>query len=180
MNFWEKIKGINQKQGRNLEQILNPGLTEKKIAQIENELPGNFPRDLRQLYLQNNGTKLAGDMIGKVLLTPSHYFLPIDAAMEFYRSKVINKSISSEYWPFFFDGSDGFLLCQLDCRNEMPSFIIEEFPEFGTRIMFRSIDEMFKKLLICYEKKLLYIDDEGFLELDEDNYTNVWGDPEFE
>lgn len=162
--------------GRPLATYLRPGLSEQGLIAEFNRI-GLPPSDLVQLYAWHDGVEQEGHTPGEVQLFPGYEWLSLRHALGNYRSfERIPDHLWSpgwqEYWrpgwlPIF-DGMGGCYFVVSCVKDEDHGKVLAIRPGATTRVAFRSIQQMIRSLLACFEAGAYYVEENGLLEEDSD------------
>lgn len=146
---------------------LRPGLTADRTRSLlgESGLPSSG--QVEALYAWRDGTKTAGvGTLDDIQLFPGFYLLSLEDAVANYRTFVADHRWAPGWLPIFANGGGDFYVTDLsgEMSGVMRHFRIEETEH---PVEFRTISNMLTTIAAGYERRIFFIDDNGYLEMDD-------------
>ncbi|MEI6821521.1 MAG: SMI1/KNR4 family protein [Bacteroidota bacterium] len=184
----ESFRFIINKQieiGYYMPKILREPANSIDIEKTENELEVKFNEELLELYSLADGINLDIKAItGLIDLIPNYYFLSLNNAKQFYKSHIefqdlfLNQTTNIKpdvkLFPFLEDGSGNCYWVDLNIESDNYKRIYwtntyGEEPDY----LFESLTIMFQVISECYEKGIIKLNSEGYLEKDYDMFASI-------
>lgn len=173
----DAIVAYHENLGRQrLGKLLNLGLAQKDVDKELKGISFEVPQSLKVVYTWRNGTKQGLATFNEMWLLPGYYLLSLEDAIRNFKLLIEHnpQNWKSSWFPFMCSGSGDFYAIQGD-RNALDDGRILKFlrgePEVveiysSLRLMLRTIDA-------CFKKNVFYVADDGFLEVNDDEYVKV-------
>lgn len=166
----EALLGLGRQQ---LLQALRPGLNVDRTAALFDEarLPRSGP--VETLYAWRNGTETSGvESLDDIQLFPGFYFLSIQDAVKNYQSFLPDERWQPGWLPLFANGGGDFYVVELsgDMVGVVRHFRIDESEH---PIEFESICDMIQTIAAAFKRKVIFVDSESNLEMDDLTYAAV-------
>jgi cell wall assembly regulator SMI1 len=116
------------------------------------------------LYSWRDGTDTEGiRKLGDISLFPGYYFLSLADAIANYRAFLPDRRWMPAWLPIFANGGGDFYVSDLSAAGIVRHFRIEESEH---PVEFLTVSDMLRTIATGFERKLFFVDDEGYLEMD--------------
>jgi len=161
--------------GRPVVSLLQPGLTDIEIAQVETTLPIRLTEELRVLYRWRNGTKTKeGDVLSDLWFFPGFYLPSFEDARRSFEERKLAPQWRKGWFPFFEDGAGDFYI--VPCRRKLT----DTAPVIGfihgepdQEVEYLSVTTMIETLAACYAQGAFFVSPDGSLEMDDDAHQRI-------
>ena len=152
-----------------------PGLNDEQINESVKDLQLQLPEEIYELYRWRNGTKERQ----KTVVSPTFELLPLEDAV----TLAEQLADISEEEPIRFEGHCLFPF--IDAEGDMCTVLLKEekensspiisilAEEYEPEIIYNNLTSMMQTFAECYETNAYRLDDEGFLEEDEDKVAEI-------
>jgi hypothetical protein len=183
----ECFKSIVAKQksiGYEFPSLLRPGTERSSLAKVEETLGLKFNDELIELYTFADGIKFQeGSVIGKSGIIPIHVFLSNENAINYYKTYITHedlftnhdseKSPGKKLFPFLEDSAGCCHWVDLnDTKNHGKIYWTNSYGE-SPDYVFSSLTKFFQAIKECYEKEVFFLDEDGYLEQDDEEFARV-------
>jgi cell wall assembly regulator SMI1 len=152
--------------GSPISRLLEPGLTDRELDRIQKGVNLLFPKSMREMYKWRNGTKLESN----AELFPGWAFDTITASVERYNVLVEPNGDwwRREWFPLFSatDVSSIGIVCSPRRAASEGKIMCFEYM-LGTLVGYESLESMLKTLLIGFEKRKIFMSEDGGLDCDD-------------
>jgi len=166
----ELLNDINYPLSRYLNRGLEESAIKKKFSHYNLEVTG----DMIKLYGYKNGTKDDRALkLGQVYLLPGYYFMEIEEAFVQYESMIELEEWDRQWFPFLASGGGDFLAIDLSVGAKSFSRIIEWVEGFAPEVEYNSVNELLESVKNGIEKNIIFVDEEGYLDMDYDLYDKI-------
>lgn len=132
------------------------------------------PREeLLDLYEWRDGSSQANvDRIGNMYFLPGFYFLALEDALKNYEAFLPDTRWQRGWLPIFADGGGNFLFIDLSERGaaSIRHFRLEEVEH---PVEYENLHNMLKTVSRAYQDKVFFVDSEGYLEMNDDEYASL-------
>ncbi len=161
--------------GRTVVWLLQPGLTDIAIAQVEPTLPFRLTEELRVLYRWRDGTKTKeGDVLSDLWFFPGFYLPSLEDARRSFEERRLAAQWRKGWFPFFENGAGDFYVapCRRKATDEAPviGFIHGE-PDQAVEYL--SVTTMIETLAACYAQGAFFLSPDGRLDMDDDAHQQI-------
>ncbi|BDA66881.1 hypothetical protein CAL7716_010470 [Calothrix sp. PCC 7716] len=145
---------------------LQPGLTRAEINEIVKDFQFQLPQELYEFYEWHNGCNSYGDLI------PDYdKFFSLQYALTNYESWLSWERWNPHWFPIL-DGNGDFRYAIVVGEETAPIWHID--PECGIEeIRWDSLTDLFNAAAECYETGTYYIDEEGYIQEDEQRVIEI-------
>ncbi len=184
----ESFKIIIDKQKQldyHMSQILRQPASKLDIERAENDLGLKFNNELAELYLFADGINIDYKTpLGLTGLIPIHNFLSLNDSIQHYKINIkfedsflnwdTDFKPNSKLFPILYDGAGNFFWVDLNIRTKNYSRIYwtntyGENPDY----LYDSLTIMFQVISECYEKGIINVDSEGYLNSDYEKFGKI-------
>jgi len=153
-------------------QMLQPGLPASECYKTLETLELDASGDLATIYAWHNGTSTTdGVVLDDLHLFPGFYFLSLQEAVANYVAFKGDDRWDPSWLPVFGNGGGDFfvVVCDRDLKEwgQVVHFRIDESEH---PLEFASIEAMLATVAAAYEEGVYYVDDRGYLEMDDYSY----------
>lgn len=151
---------------------LQPGLTRAEIDEITKGFPFQLPQELYEFYEWHNGcTDFVFCPSSSYIVPFYENFFPLEEAFKNYQSWLSWESWNSHWLPIL-DGNGDFRYAIVVGEETAPVWHID--PECGIEeICWDNLTDLFLATAECYETGAYYINEEGYLEEDEQKVVEI-------
>jgi hypothetical protein len=129
---------------------------------------------LIELYTWRNGTKIPeGTILDDVQLIPGFHFLSLEDGIAGYLAMKDDHRWNKNWFPIFANGGGDFYAIDLsssDTEAPLIGFILGELDQY---IEYQSIAMMLQTFLECCEKGVVFVTEEGYLEIKDDLHAQI-------
>lgn len=152
-------------------ELLKAGVARSVTLDVLNEQGLVPPTALCEAYAWRCGSDAAaGTTLNELYLIPGYYFVSLhDAAIE-YRSRVGGEDWDASWWPVFADGGGGFFTVVCDPDSSDHGKVMGTDTD-GFEPAFASIADLMRTIAQAYEDEIVYVDDSGHLEWDDEAFA---------
>ena len=156
--------------GSPIAKLLQPGITESLIQEIQASLPFVFPDAAVEMYKWRNGT----EPVEGSTLFPGWGFDTIAESVERYKILATpNDGIWNDHWFPLFSSSDiSSIGIVCDDQPSADGEIVTYEYMLGDEVEFESLEAMLKTVLKAFDTGVYYLDDQGLLEVGESTYDD--------
>ncbi|MFP4365423.1 MAG: SMI1/KNR4 family protein [Spirochaetia bacterium] len=150
--------------------LLNEPISKNSIESYLCKLPIILPGEVVSLFLTINGTKRKrGQILDDIQFFPGFYLLSIGEAVEIYTSISSDPRWSNSWFPIFANGGGDFYCAVCDNINKKNAPILGYILGEEEQIVeYLNLDAMLKTIAECFELRAYYVDEQGFLEINDD------------
>jgi cell wall assembly regulator SMI1 len=161
--------------GRDVVNLLQRGLKENELNELESQLPFLLTEEIRFLFEWRNGTHTKeGDVLDELNFFPGFYFPSLEEAIAIYGERRDAPQWRPEWFPVFVDGAGDFYV--VPChkkRQEQCGVIGFIHGEPFHSVEYKNLSSMLETLSSAYDQEVFYLDDDDNLEMDYDAYRVV-------
>ena len=156
-----------------------PGLNDEQIQDIVKDLPYQLPEEIHELYRWRNGIRNGTKLY--ILFHPFSEFLSLKEALEVAQESIdIFEDTEDELrfegnrlFPFIDDNGDLFVVrCTTEKQDNSPVISVQA-EYYEPNIVYTNLTTMMQTVAECYETGAYYINDEGFIEEDENKVAEI-------
>jgi cell wall assembly regulator SMI1 len=169
----ERIEAALRALGRTeaLRRLL-PGVRPETVRERLGEVGLDACRDLLELYAWHGGTRVdASTTLDDVHMFPGFYLLALDDALANYVAFRDDARWNRDWFPAFANGGGDFYAVWLkDGAGAVVGFLIDQ-PE--QPVEYESLATMFATLADCYDEGVFFVDDRGYLEMDDARHIDI-------
>lgn len=135
------------------------------------DLPSNG--QVETLYAWHDGTDIQGAVsLDDIQIFPGFHLLSLEDADTHYQAHLNDSRWSRDWFPMFADGGGDFYVVDLG-EEKFGAIRRFRFDESEHPVEFDSIVAMVSTLAAAFERKVFFIDPNGYLEMDDDVYGAV-------
>lgn len=171
-NSLATIEAGLQKLGRaELLQRFRPGLPNDEVPQRLQAAGLEADGALADLYGWHDGTELAGvQKSGSVHLMPGFYFPPLEHSLTDHAAFVQDPRWHQSWLPLLADGGGDFYFVDQAGGGQVRRY---RFDESEYPVEYASVSDMVHTLAAAYERDVFFVDEQGYLEMDDDAFAEV-------
>lgn len=157
------LKGLER---RALLAALRPGLSPDEVGRLLKAAGLPIDAPVEALYAWRDGTQTAGVTLDDIHVFPGFYLLCLEDAIANYRAFVGDPRWNPGWLPLFANGGGDFYLVDL---GGQPSGSVRHFriEEVEHPVEFRSLPDMASTLAAAFERRIFFVDPDGYLEMDD-------------
>lgn len=171
----EEIKNNLEKLNRPSAKLLQKGIDrneiEKKVNSLDLVLPSEFYTFFSLIDGINEKEKVK---LGEIDFFPGYYLMSLNECISNYNLFKNDERWKKSWFPIFANGGGDFycIVCPNTPAEKAPivDYLLEEDDHI---IVHSSLYNMLKTILDCYNEKVYYIDQEGYLEVDYDKELEI-------
>ncbi|EFP97773.1 SMI1/KNR4 family protein [Vibrio caribbeanicus] len=155
--------------------FLNDGLEESEIRALFNSSGITPTNELIELYQWRNGTNIVqGTMLDDIQIIPGFHFLSLQDSVNNYSAMKNDKRWNPSWFPIFANGGGDFYAVDLSQSTgdtaPIIGFILGEAEQ---EIEYQSLTTMLLTFCECYENKVVFRTEGGYLEMDDDEQAEI-------
>ena len=172
----DAIEGHLQRLGRErllarLQPGLLPGAARPRLASIGLAAPAS----LLALYEWRNGTKVTpGESLDDIHLFPGFYLASLDEAIANHQAFKADPRWSRPWLPLFGNGGGDFYVVDMTGQHDPDAPVLGFLlGEPATVVEYEGIEPMVRTIAECYAEGAFFVDDRGFLEVDDDLHASI-------
>lgn len=171
----DKMLGFLRKHNHAVSKHLQAGLTIDNVVNAlrENDLP--VSDEVVSLYTWRNGIDIENiESLDDIHFIPGFYILNFDDALAFHNELRSLEDWKRHWLPILANGGGDFFAVDLeqgDCKSSQIIAFVRGYPEQEPE--YESLLSMINTFLDCVEKNIVFVDDEGYLDMDDDAHILV-------
>jgi cell wall assembly regulator SMI1 len=160
---------------RPVAESLRVGLSDMELRDFEKALDWRLPQEAKDLFRWRNGVRVPQDgLLDDIYFFPGYYLLSVSEALEHMGTHVELGLWPRQWFPIFGSGGGDFHV--LDCgrgdeRSSPVVWFIRGEPKHWDSYV--SLTTMMDSLAEGFAEGALYVDEAGFLEMDERRYAPI-------
>ena len=151
---------------------LLPGMREEEIERRLSDAGVPGADVLIELYAWRGGTVVeTGTTLGDVQFFPGYWFLSLEEALEQYATRRQSDRWNDSWFPVFANGGGDYYAVWL---GRSPSPVVDYTHDSDERpLAYPSLPKMMTTLAACFEQGVIFVDDEGYLDMDYAKHEEV-------
>ncbi|ODS22612.1 hypothetical protein AB835_13220 [Candidatus Endobugula sertula] len=173
----DEILSFVEAGNNNFAKHLNKGVDENYIKEQLLDINISPNSEILWLYSWKNGMLVEkGTPLDDIQFFPGYHFLSIDDAILQYSLIKGDDRWNSSWLPFMANGAGDYYMVDLSALETVKAPVLSFFSEESEcDIEYECIDKMTSTFLEGFRKKIIYYDQYGYLEMDDDKYCLLAG-----
>lgn len=158
-----------------INEYINDGVTKKMVLDCFENI-GLVPSpEIIDLYTWHNGTNIIeGTKLDYIQFIPGFHLLSLEDAIYQYNLVKEDQRWNKSWFPFMANGGGDFYNIDLTMSNKLTTPIVGFIlGELAQEIEYENMTSMMKTFYICYEKKIIYCSNQGYLDMNDQEYAKI-------